>query len=255
MNSFKAYFHKEILESVRKNKYLILGVGFVFWAILNPLMLKLMPYFIKGQVPDVLLSELAQISKLEAIQNYMGDVFSIGLLFTVFSLMGLLADEIESKRLVLPYAAGVNPGEIVLAKFLHYTLSLSLFILLGFLVNYYYVDIFFTGEMISFNQLLPAAVLFMVYYMFIISLILLFSSLFKTTVPTGISVLILSFGMSYLQNLQYINIYLPYNLIAAASRIEGTGDNSLWTTIIITVFLIIILNYTTVYRMQKVEVV
>src|SRR6056297_3147300 len=120
MNSFKAYFNKEILESIRKNRYLILGIGFVFWALLNPLMLKLMPYFIKGQVPDVLLEELSQISKLEAVQNYMGDVFSIGLLFTVFSLMGVLSDEVERKRLILPYARGVNVSGMVLAKLFHY---------------------------------------------------------------------------------------------------------------------------------------
>src|SRR4030065_311600 len=42
---------EEIKESIRNHKYLILAVGFIFWALLDPLMLKLLPLLLKNYMP------------------------------------------------------------------------------------------------------------------------------------------------------------------------------------------------------------
>src|SRR5690554_745009 len=255
MNSFKAYFKKEVLEAVRNNRYLILGTGFVFWSILNPLMLKLLPYFIKDQVPKPLLEEFIMISKLEAIHNYLGDLFSIGLLFVVFTLMGILTDEIERGRLILPYSKGVNPAGMVLAKSLHYIPVIAVFITLAFVFNYNYVSVFFSGEGLSFSELIPTILMFIIYYTFTVSLIILMSSLFNKGIITAIAVLLLSYLQAPLQNISSLNIYLPNHLLVRAGQLGNVVDDSLWITVLFTLFLSIVFNLLTIYRMKRVEVV
>jgi ABC-2 type transport system permease protein len=50
MITFKAYFKKEIMESKRQYKYIILAVGIIAFAILDPVMLKLLPKILENQL-------------------------------------------------------------------------------------------------------------------------------------------------------------------------------------------------------------
>ena len=52
MRTFKAYFEKEIMESIRQYRYLVLAVGIIVFAILDPLMLKLLPKILANQYPE-----------------------------------------------------------------------------------------------------------------------------------------------------------------------------------------------------------
>ncbi|MCX6383899.1 MAG: ABC transporter permease, partial [Actinobacteria bacterium] len=136
MGSFKAYFIKEIKESIRNHKYLILAVGFIFWALLDPLMLKLLPLILKTSLPVDLTSLISNITRDTAFQTFLNDLFEIGTLFVVFSLMGILSNEISNKNLVFPYSRGLKPAGMVIAKYIHYLITISLFILIAFLTNY-----------------------------------------------------------------------------------------------------------------------
>ena len=76
-----------MLEAVRSYKYLILFSGIVFWAIMNPLMIKLMPLLLKNYLPADLSVLFSEYTIDAAFIDFMGDVFEIGTLFIVFSLM------------------------------------------------------------------------------------------------------------------------------------------------------------------------
>ena len=75
MTTFKAYFKKEIMESKRQYKYIILAVGIIAFAIIDPFMLKLLPKILEKQLQGDL-SSLFIATPKSAINNYIKESFS-----------------------------------------------------------------------------------------------------------------------------------------------------------------------------------
>ena len=254
MRSFKAYFKKEILESVRGNKYLILFIGTIFWALLNPMMLKLMPLLLKNYLPAEVINLFSTFTRDTAFQNFLSDLFQIGALFIVFTLMGLLSNEVYLKKLVFPYSRGANPAGVVLAKYIHYTVTISLFILIAFLTNYFYINRLFTGGILSIEIALKSSLLYILYYSVLLSMLLYLSSLFKRGLIAGISVLVLGYSLSIFNQFEAIRAYLPNYLLFKANEIGHIFDNSLIPTVIVSFSLIILLVFFSILRMKKIDV-
>lgn len=253
MASFKAYLRKEFLESIKTSRFLILFIGFGVWAIINPLTLKLMPIVMEGQFPQEIL-DLMVVDRVEALKNYMSDLFSLVNIFVIFSLMGIMADEVGRQRLMLPYSKGVNPTGLVLAKSVHYTITVMVMVLIGFVINYYYASILFAEGSITFVEAMASALLFMIYFSFNISLLVFISSLFKKGIIPGAIVLVASYMMPILGNIQSIKEYIPYYLVQRANDIGNALDGTL-PVIIITIGVIALLNMATIWRMKRIEVV
>jgi ABC-2 type transport system permease protein len=166
----------------------MLAAGIILFAVLDPLMLKLLPSILKNQLSGDL-SALFVVTQKSAVQNYIKELNQVGLLFVVFIFSGVLSDEIYNQKLVFPYSKGAKPGSIVLAKFLNYLIIVSILTAIGFFINYYYITILFTKDPIEFTGIFPSITLVCIYYMFTISLTLLLSSLFKRGLAAGIIVL------------------------------------------------------------------
>jgi ABC-2 type transport system permease protein len=250
MWTFKAYFKKELIESIRQYKYLMLAAGLLVFALLDPIMLKLLPDILKSQLPEGL-SDLFITTQKTAVQNYIKELNQIGLLFVVFVFSGSLSDEIYNQKLVFPYSKGARPASIVLAKFLNYFLAVVIFTALGFLVNYYYVTTLFSKDPLEIALLLPSVVLILVYYIFNISLTMLLSSIFKKGLASGILVLAITLTTSALSGLQSIGKFIPYKLVALAN---GFSFNDTSFTICFTAALSFVFIILAIVRMNKVEV-
>ncbi|MCD4669419.1 MAG: hypothetical protein K8S14_03125 [Actinomycetia bacterium] len=253
MRTFKTYFKKEILEAIRTNKYLILFVGTIFWALLNPLVLKLVPLLLKSSPVDMT-SFLPDFTRDVAFQSFMGDFFQIGTLFFAFTLMGLLSNEVRFKKLVLPYTGGADPAGIVLAKYIHYGATLSIFILTAFLTNYFYTDQLFDGGILSVGMALRSALLYILYYCVLLAILLYLSSLFKRGLAAGIAVVVMGYTLSVFNKFSNIRPYLPNYLLYKAADIGNALDNTLIPTLIISFCLIIVFVLLTVRRMKKIDI-
>lgn len=251
MWTFKAYFKKEILESVRQYKYIMLAAGIILFAVLDPLMLKLLPSILKNQLPGDL-SELLIVTQKSAVQSYIKQLNQIGLLFVVFIFSGVLSDEIYNQKLVFPYSKGARPESIVLAKFLNYLIIICILTAIGFFINYYYITILFTKDPIEFAGILPSIILVCLYYMFTISLTLLLSSLFKRGLIAGIIVLAANIFIAALAGVNSISKFLPYNLISKANNFSfvESGFTIAFTGVLSLIFILL-----AVVRMNKVEVI
>ncbi|MBU4314501.1 MAG: ABC transporter permease [Actinobacteria bacterium] len=254
MRSFKAYFKKEILESVRTNKYLILFIGIVFWALLDPLMLKLLPLLMKNYLPPDIAVMFSTFTRDTAFQTFLNDLFQIGTLFIAFTLMGLLSNEVSLKKLVFPYSRGANPAGVVLAKYIHYTVTISLFILIAFLTNYFYINRLFTGGILSIGIVLKSSLLYILYYSVLLSILLYLSSLLKRGIIAGITVLVLGYTLSIFNQFKVVRAYLPNYLLLKANEIGHIFDNSLIPTVIVSFSLIILLVFLSILRMKKIDV-
>lgn len=254
MRSFKAYFKKEILESIRTNKYLILFIGIVFWALLDPLMLKLLPLLMKNYLPPDIAVMFSTFTRDTAFQTFLKDLFQIGTLFIAFTLMGLLSNEVSLKKLVFPYSRGANPAGVVLAKYIHYTVTISLFILIAFLTNYFYINRLFTGGILSIGIVLKSSLLYILYYSVLLSILLYLSSLLKRGIIAGITVLVLGYTLSIFNQFKVVRAYLPNYLLLKAADIGYIFDNSLISTVIISFCIIILLVFLSILRMKKIDV-
>ncbi|MBE3114046.1 MAG: ABC transporter permease [Actinobacteria bacterium] len=254
MRSFKAYFKKEILESVRTNKYLILFIGTIFWALLDPLMLKLLPLLMKNYLPPDIAIMFSTFTRDTAFKTFLNDLFQIGTLFIAFTLMGLLSNEVSLKKLVFPYSRGANPAGVVLAKYIHYAVTISFFILIAFLTNYFYVNSLFIGGILSIEIVLKSSLLYILYYSVLLSILLCLSSLFKKGLIAGITVLVLGYTLSIFNYFKVVRAYLPNYLLFKAADIGYIFDNSLISTVIISFCIIILLVFLSILRMKKIDV-
>ncbi len=254
MKSFKAYFKKEILEAIRTNRYLILFIGTIFWALLDPLTLKLLPMLLKNYIPSELVGMFSTFTRDVAFQTFLKDLFQISTLFIAFSLMGLISNEVYAKKLILPYSRGVNPSGIVLAKYIHYTITISIFILIAFLTNYFYISQLFTGGILSIEIVLKSLLLYILYYSVLLSILLCLSSLFKRGLVAGITALVLGYSLSIFNQFETIRAYLPNYLLFKAADTGHTFDNSLIPTVIISFCIIILLTFISIRRMKKIDI-
>lgn len=251
MRTFNSYFKKEIMESLRQYRYITLGIGILIFAILDPLMLKLLPNILKNQIPGDI-SSLFNITPSYAIANYIKDLVNIGNLFIIFTLGGILSEEIYGQKLVFPYSIGSKPAGIVLAKIIHYTLAVTIFTFLGFLIAYYYIGILISGDMPTLTSVMKSATLLSFYFAYNVVLVVLLSSLVKKGVGASLIVLLSNFvGMGAVK-LEGIGKFMPYKLIEKANIMSFDGTRIPVSFIfIVSVILILI----TILRMNKVEVI
>jgi ABC-2 type transport system permease protein len=255
MSTFKAYFKKEILESKTQYKYMILAVSFLFFAILDPIMVKLLPEILKSQLTQGsgdINALLPPITQLTGMQNYIKDLFQIVTLVIIFTTCNGLSDEITTEKLIFPYSKGSLPIGIIIAKLINYTLALTIFTFIGFLVNYYYSGLLLKGNSVAFSSVLLSATLLSIYYFYTITLILFFSSIMKKGVITGIIVLFINYFSVVFIGIKNISKFIPYKLVESASQFKYIN----LTTTISSVFILSILFISlTLIRMNKVDIV
>ncbi len=254
MKTFNAYFKKEIIESIRTNKYLILFIGTIFWALLDPLMLKLLPIFLESSLPVDLAAVFSTFTRDTAFQNFIGDLFQIGTLFIAFTLMGTISNEVYFKRLVFPYSAGTVPAGMVIAKYIHYTVTVSLFILIAFLTNYFYTNRLFEGGILGIGIVIRSALLYILYYAVLLALLIFLSSLFRRGLIAGIMVIVLGYTLSIFNQIPRIRAYLPNYLLFKAADIGNVFDSTLIPTMIISAILIIVFIFFSVLRLKRIDI-
>lgn len=250
MKTFKAYVYKEHIESRKQARYILLAVGILLFAILDPVMLKLMPMIIKSQA-NVEIPANA-INTTSALSNYIKDLHQIGFLFILFSFAGTLAGEIKNQKLMIPYSKGAIPREIVLAKVAHYFIAVFLLTVVGFIVNYFNVWYLFGQPQKPIWELFQPLIVINIYYWAYLSLALLLSSLMKKTASIGILVLLFSFFLSIVAQLWIKGKpYFPESLIEAAYQYDAMKAG--WSIVVSLAFATIMI-LASIFRMNKVEV-
>ncbi len=253
MKTFNAYFKKEIIEAIRTNKYLILFIGSVFWALMAPLILKLLPLLLKSLPVDIS-TVLEGFNRDAAYLSFLGDFFEVGTLFFAFTLMGIVSNEVYYRRLVFPYSSGADTTGMILAKYIHYGLTFSVFIFIGFLLNYFYTIRLFEGGMLEIGIVIRSALLYIVYYAFLLSFLIFLSSLFRRGIIAGIMVIVFGYTLSIFNQVTSIRAYLPNYLLFKAGDIGNVFDSTLIPTVIISVALIAIFLFFSILRIKQIDI-
>lgn len=255
--NFMQNIGKEIKFGSRNSKFLILAAGLFFFALLDPVMTKVvLPAALKSQFPNMAadaFSALINTSQTASVKNYMGDVFEIGTIIVAFTLCGVVAQELKEKTMVLPVCSGKGFGGIVLAKFTVFGVVMLLLTATALLADYAYAGALMGFDQISWLTVLRSGLLQGLYMVFILSCLMAFGAFLKRPIAAGIATLAIAYGSSFIGDLLKITQYLPMGLMKEASLLSESASSSLAVTMLISAGLIAALCGLTVLRLKKME--
>ncbi len=225
MRAFIAFFKKEILESLRTGKLLILAALFLAFGIMNPAIAKLTPWMM-----EVLSEELAEsgmtvtavtVDALTSWTQFFKNI-PMALIVFVFLYGGIFTREYETETLILILTKGMARCKVVLAKAL-FMLTLwtaGYWLCLG--VTYFY-NAYFWDNSIA-RSLLPAVAYWWLFGVFVLALMLLFSVLTRSysgvLLGTGGGVL----GLYLLSLFPKLADYMPTTLMQGMSLLTGAVE-------------------------------
>ncbi len=239
MKQFLILFKKDLLELYRTKKILILGIVFLFFAMLSPVFAKMMPEII-GLVGDDIVIELPEITIMHSFDQFFKNFTQIGIFALVITFGGLIVNE-KKKGL---YNSLINNGilkrNFVLAKIFSQLLVITVIYLISLILFSLYNYILF--DQVVVDYMFVSLFSFYMYLVFLICLVNFFSAIFKSSTV----VLVMSFATifgSLLFDLFKFGKYLPNYLISIATQVikDGSFMDYFLFNIIITSFICLFL--------------
>ncbi|GKU24245.1 hypothetical protein CFOLD11_10710 [Clostridium folliculivorans] len=247
--TFKAYLNKEFLEANRENKLIILFMGFFFFSIATPPMLKLTPKLLEKQYGTDM-SSFFKTNAVDSVANYLGsNMPQICILVLCITLGGILCNEISKGTIILPITKGAYKTSIVIAKFSFYAVVLFIISTISVLTNIYYSFLIFDQAFPSINAIILCCLFVYLYILFMLSIIFLFSSLLKKAMGAALISMGFNIILTLLSTFKYsLN---PFMLITEASKLSTEFPLK---TLLITAILTIMAFISSVLIFKKREV-
>jgi ABC-2 type transport system permease protein len=186
MNGTIALLKKELLEQWRTNKILILVLGFLFSGLQGPVITKLLPELIKNSSSSLqgIQITIPEQTALDAILSYVSQMSAFPALILILVVMGPLAGERERGTQVFVLTKPVTRSQFILAKYFTYLGILVGAVILTAIASTYYTLLLFSNSF-DFGPFVVLNLGVISYISYILALVVLCSSLFKTPVAAG----------------------------------------------------------------------
>lgn len=186
MNSTIALLKKEFLEQWRTSKILIIVLGFLFSGMQGPVVTKLLPDIIKASSGSMrgLQITLPEQTALDAIISYIAQMSAFPSLIVILVVMGTLAGERERGTQVFVLTKPVTRTQFILAKYFSYLAIVSAAIIVTAAASAYYTLLLFSSSY-DFGGFLALNVGVISYSSYILAIVVLCSSIFKSPVAAG----------------------------------------------------------------------
>lgn len=229
MKPFIAFLKKEYLEQLRTGKILILGIIFCLFGIMNPAITKLTPWMM-----ELLSEQLAENGmmvvnmEVNALISWTQFFKNMQMLLIIYIIMfsGILTTEYQKNTLINVITKGLKRCKILVSKMVIMTVLWTLGCLISYGITYGY-NAYFWDNSIAHN-LLFATFCFYLLGVWLISLILLASTFFKSASAVTLSVGAV-FLVSYLLGLlPKMKSYLPSYLLGSADLLSGAANTSVY---------------------------
>ncbi len=242
MKSLLAFMKKEYLEAARTGKIVILLLLFVLFGIMSPAIAKLTPWMMETLSDSMAESGLIvtniQVDALTSWTQFFKNI-PIALIAFVLIFSDIFTKEYKSGTLLLVLTKGLSRYKVVLAKT---ALLLSLWTVgygICFGITYGYNAYFWDNSII--NNLLFSVTIWWLFGVWVICLIVLFSSLLQNNAGVILCVggtVLLAYLLSIIPK---VKAYSPTVLINTNSILTGVEEIDAYVkAIVITVFLCIV---------------
>lgn len=222
MRSLLAFMKKEFLETVRTGKIIILILLFVLFGIMNPAIAKLTPrlmeMFADTMGESGLIVTSVQADAMTSWTQFFKNI-PIALIAFVLIFSNIFTKEYETGTLLLVLTKGLSRYKVVLAKSLLLLLLWTFGYWSCFAITYSYNAYFWDNGIV--DNLFPAAAVWWLFGIWVICLIVLFSSLLRNN--TGVSLctggaVLLAYLISIIPK---VNAYSPTTLMNTGSLLSG----------------------------------
>lgn len=228
MRGFKAFFKKELKESIRGSRIIIFPILFVVLGVLNTALAKLIPMLIELLSEELEASGMTvgamQSDALTAWMQFFENI-SIGLLTFIFVFSNSFAGEYKSRTLILILTKGLERFKVLFAK----ALTMLIFWTGGFWLCVgvtYICNILIGWDNSIATGLFSAAVLWWFYGVFIISLLVLFSTVFKSYIGVLLGTFVVDMGLSIVMMIPKVSDYVPSAMLNYADLLTGVQSAS-----------------------------
>lgn len=247
-------FKKEMLESWRSYRVLILAVAFIFFGILSPFTAKLLPEILDQFTPEGITITIADPSYMDSWLQFYDNMYQMGLLIIFILFAGLLVDEYQKETLPMLLTKGLQSTAITYGKFIATAALITATYLAGFLICILYTWIYFqTGINL---EILIGSLSILLGYLLIIALFLFWGSIFSKisavflTAAGSVALLMVANLHPKIQNWNPISLFtIGTKVIQTPAQI---GDYM--GAYIVTIILAISLLATTTYFLKRREI-
>lgn len=117
MNAMCAFFQKELREAAATHKLTVLGLVFLLFGMMNPLVAKLMPDILASALPAGMSFTLPAPSAIDAWAQFYKNVPQMGLAVLVLVYGGMMANELSRGTLTNLLTKGLSRRAVILAKY------------------------------------------------------------------------------------------------------------------------------------------
>lgn len=230
MKQLLAFSQKEVLEFIRSGRLVLLVILFIVFGIMNPALAKLTPWLLEQLATTLAESGIVVVDMpVDALTSWQQFYKNVPMALIIMTILcaGILTTEYQQGTLINMVTKGLNRWKIILAK--AFTLWGLWTLLYGimFLITYAY-NAYFWDNSIA-NDLWLAAGFVYVFGLFILSLVILFSTLFRTTTAVLAvigAMIIVMYGISIIPTW---GEYLPTQLLTGQNLlIEMTVRGDYW---------------------------
>jgi len=235
--SFVVMFKKEIREMISSYKIFIVPVIFVFFGILQPVTMYLLPEILKTTGAQGIVIEILPMTFFDSMSKYFSTILQIGAIVIALSAMGAISKERNSGTAALILSKPVSRASFIFSKFMAYSLLTLLSFFLGALSCWYYTDLLIGKA--EYPDLLPGAIcLLALLLILLVAMVVLASIIFKSQIAAGVSALISFYMLGILPILG--NIWekaTPYALMnRACGLMVGKVENipiAIWPNLVL----------------------
>ena len=254
----KTLLQKELLDGVRNYRFIIIFAAVFFFAILDPVLNKLvLPEVLRAQFPEMpesLMNEMLFTTQVANIRGFLGNLYQLSSLIIAFTISGIMAQEISEKTLIFPVCTGKSFASIIAAKLLVYGSCVITATTSGAIINYFYAGVLFEFDLPSAIPALRAGLLSGAYMIYMVAILIFMGALLRKAIPAGLLTLLLYYGTRLIGDLFNIHNYLPSGLLIEAELLAAAPSLSLIAgSLATTVAMIIILSSMTVIRLSNLE--
>lgn len=254
MDGFAIFLRKELRESLRTNRLLVVGAIFAVLGIISPLTAKYTPELLKslgsGNSGVVLIMPTPTVK--DAITQFIKNVAGTGIFVAILLPMGAVAREKERGTAAFVLTKPLSRTAFLVAKLVSLGLTLTVGIAIGAVATYWYTVILFTT--IPLGGFLVASLLVLLSLLVYASFTFLGSALVSAQLPAagiGFAAWIVISLLGVIPNVQQ---YTPAGLLDPASKIAlGQAPQHLWVSVAASVALaaIALLLATLGFRRQE----
>lgn len=227
MTQLYAFTKKEFTEIIRTGKVYILLIIFFFFGVQNPAIAKLTPWLYKmlsGTLEEQGISiGNITVTAMTSWEQYYKNIF-MGFIVFIIMFFGILTTEYQKGTLVNILTKGMPRWKVIAAKSIALIISWSVCYWFSFGITYGYTAYYWDNSIVS--HIGFAAFSSYLFGIWLISLVMLFSSFLSSGTSVLLSTGIVYIAVNLLSMIPDISGYLPTKLTSGLSLLSGSESLS-----------------------------